>query len=415
MDEGTFGRLLRHRVVEEDRARGGVTVDRALLDELSLRIAGESIVPGGPIDAVLAEILVEARMFGPLWRLMFDREVSEIMVNGPDLVFVERNGAKQREPGEFFRDAEGLHSAIERIMRVDSDLRLDQSRPWADLALPGGSRANIAIPPIAHGSPHLTIRKYQGVLKSMDDMIQAGTLDVRMAELLVHSTRIRKNILFSGATSTGKTTLLEVLSRHIPEGERVICIEDTLELHLAHENVVRLLTRTENFEGKGEVSIGDLFRNSLRMCPDRVLLGEIRGKEAYDYLQALNSGHDGSLAVIHASSPVEAVVRLQNLVPLAGLGVPPGVVRRQISAGLDLIVQMHQLADGSRKVTRITEVGEPDASGELTLVDLFRFDVTRRGERGIEGRFVATGNRPSFFDDLARSGEAMRESLFQER
>jgi pilus assembly protein CpaF len=263
--------------------------------------------------------------------------------------------------------------------------------------------------------PSLTIRKYAGVFHGTADLVDAGSLDERMAMLLVAATRSRVNILFSGGTGTGKTTLLEVLTRAIPDEERIVCIEDTLEIRVDHPNTVRLLTRQPNIEGKGEITIGDLFRNSLRMCPDRVLLGEIRGKEAYDYLQALNSGHDGSLAVLHASTPEEAVVRLQNLVPLAGLSLPPRVVKRQIAHGLDLVVQVDQLTDGSRKVTRITEVGEIGQDGELELIDLFRFDSVGLREGRIEGRFVATGAVPGFMKQLQLSGMEVPGELFERR
>lgn len=414
MDIGTFRRKLQHGLVEADRNQGGgLEPNVPLLREITNRIAGEDLLPDQKFDPLYAELVHEAMLFGPLWRPFYDAEVSEIMVNAPDRIFVERNG--RIVPSDVtFRNEHELRHTIDKIMSLDTAARLDQSKPWVDLALPDGSRANVTIPPITWGGAKLTIRKYQGIFRGVEDLVANGTMDGRMAELLVAATRARLNLLFSGATATGKTTLLEVLTRIISEGERILCIEDTMELHIDHPNVVRLLTRLPNLEGKGEITIGDLFRNSLRMCPDRVLLGEIRGKEAYDYLQALNSGHDGSLAVLHASSPEEAVVRLQNLVPLAGLGVPGPVVKRQIAHGLDLIVQIEQLADGSRRVTRITEVGGQDANGDVELHDLFRFDIERNSPTTAAGRFRATGHVPDFLTHLSRSGMTITEALFAE-
>ncbi|MCB9684699.1 MAG: CpaF family protein [Alphaproteobacteria bacterium] len=416
MDAATLRRTLQHSLVEADRRAGGYAPADILtvLEDLTQKVAGEALLPDVDYPALHREIAHEVMIFGPLWRILFDASVSEVMVNAPDKVFAERNGKVGAEPVQF-ANANELRHTIDKIMTLDSSARLDQSKPWVDIALPDGSRANVTIPPIVVGGMHLTIRKYQGRFHGVDDLVATDTLDERMGELLVAATRARLNILFSGATGTGKTTLVEVLSRTIPHHERIICIEDTMEIHVDHPNVVRMVTRLANLEGKGEVTIGDLFRNSLRMCPDRVLLGEIRGAEAYDYLQALNSGHDGSLAVIHASSPEEALVRLQNLVPLAGLGVPSEVVRRQIAHGLDLVVQIHQHADGARRVTSISEVVGQDDEGLLKVEDLFRFEVERTGPVSVHGRFAATGRVPKFLSRLEASGMGVSEELFAQR
>lgn len=411
MDLVTFRRALQHRLAVEARARGLRRLDRKLLDEVTVRMAAEDLMPDGPLEGLFLELQHEAVLYGPLWQHIFDGTVSEIMINGHERLFVERDGVKYWEES-VFETADALARTIDNLLKMDSTVRLDHARPWADISLPDGSRANIVIPPIAR-TPHLTIRKYQGTFKTLGDLIAVGTMDERIAHLLVAAVHGRSNMLFSGGTSTGKTTLVDVLARQIDKDERLVCIEDTPELHLDHPNVARLTTRLPNLEGKGEVTIGDLFRNALRMCPDRVLLGEIRGKEAFDYLQALNSGHDGSLAVLHASSPDEAAIRLQNLVPLAGLSVPPAVVKHQIALGLDLIVQMQQLADGRRKITRVTEVGGVGPDGELELRDLFVFEVTGRKDGEVQGRFVATGVVPAAIEDLKRADPSLRVELFQ--
>jgi pilus assembly protein CpaF len=365
------------------------------------------------VVAIQERILWELRQYGPLWGPMFDPEVSEIMVNGPSKVFIEKAG-KIHLTDITFKTNGHLTSLIERLVAIDTSARLDSSKPMVDVALPDGSRMNAIMAPVVNGGDHLTIRKYQRTFRSMDDLVAADMLDERMATLLVAATRARLNILFSGGAGTGKTTLVEVLSRAIPSEERVICIEDTMEIHFDHINVVRMLTRIANIEGKGEITIGDLFRNSLRMCPDRVILGEIRGKEAFDYLQALNSGHSGSLAVLHASSPDEAVLRLQNLVPLAGLGVPPSVVTRQIAHGVHLIAQVSQLADGSRRVVRLSEVAGIDPSGAVVVRDLFRFRTQAASVEEVRGAYEATGVVPSWADQLAFSGVDLPPDLFAE-
>lgn len=415
MDQSQFRRTLAHRLAERDAARGGLAPQEmpAALREITMELSGEDVLPGVHLERLYAELVHEVLLYGPLWRALFDASVSEVMVNGPDKVFVERDGVTTLTDLKF-RDANEVRHVIDKMLQLDTTIRLDVSRPWCDLSLPDGSRANFVIPPVVP-APHLTIRKYQGTFRGMDDLVAARSLDERMGTLLVAATRAKLNVLFSGAAGSGKTTLLEVLSRTIPANERIVCIEDTHELHFDHPNVVRMLTRPPNFEGKGEVTTGDLFRNALRMAPDRVLLGEIRGREAYEYLQALNSGHDGSLAVNHAASPEEATTRLQNLVPLAGLGVPPNVVKRQIAHGLDLVVQVEQGPDGVRRVTRISEIRGLDAAGDVVHVDLFAFVADRTGPTEVVGEFRPTGEVPAFLPRLARSGMGVTGALFQPR
>lgn len=412
MDATLVSRDLRHalsRAVLESNTppSGGV---RPTLWAMLPSIAGDGL-PRAQAEGIVEELAQEVHAFGPLWPWAFDRDVSEIMVNGPGRVFVEQDGRKRQIPTRF-RDADHLRAIIDRLRALDPGHRLDSSKPFADLSLPDGSRVNAVIAPIAHDGPHLTIRCYRGRFNSLEDLIEQGSMDGRMAILLDAAVRARMNILFSGGTATGKTTLLEILSRSIPEQERIVVIEETLELKIVHSNVLRLLTRECNIEGRGQITIGDLFRNALRMAPDRILLGEVRGGEAYDLLQALNSGHRGSLAVMHASSPEEAIARFENLVPLANLGLPPSVVKRQIAHGLDLLVQLHQLPDGSRRVTRISEVNGVDALGDPALTDLFRFVPEVDAASPYAGWFECCVEAPAALGRLRMAVPDLPDDLF---
>jgi pilus assembly protein CpaF len=339
---------------------------------------------------------------GPLGTLLRDPNVTEIMVNGPFAVFVEEGGVKRRSAARF-ENEHALRQAIERMLALAPGKRLDVSQPIVDLSLPDGSRVSIVVPPAVAGSAHITIRRYTHPIDRIEGYVTAGAMDDRMAAFLVAAIRGRVNLLFSGAAASGKTTLLEVLSRYMDDTDRIVVIEDTLELHLHQPNVVRLLTRTNNLEGKGEITIGDLFRASLRMRPSRILLGEIRGREALDYLHAVTSGHGGTCGVLHAASPAEAVVRLENLVPYAGIAIPPELVRRQIADGVGVIVQLRQYRDGVRRVAWITAVEGLDEGGFVRLVDLFRFDHRGVDADGrVTGEFVALPAAAPYIERLRR-------------
>jgi pilus assembly protein CpaF len=362
--------------------------------------------------AALASIQQDALIYGPLYGLMHDRGVTDVMVNGPEDIFVERGGRRSRARAHF-RDEEHLRATVHRLLALSPSKRLDESTPFVDLSLDDGSRVNVVIPPIAVGGAKITVRRYSRWFRGIDDFVANGTLDARMATLLAAAVRAKVSVLFSGATGTGKTTLLEVLGAFIPEEERLVVIEDTLELHFHQPNVVRMLTRAPNIEGAGEITIGRLFFNALRMRPDRIILGEIRGREALDYLQAVNSGHRGSFAVIHAGSPEEALLRLENLVPVSGLPIPASVTRSQISHGVELVVQVEQLQDGRRVLSRLSEVGEVGPDGEVQVHDLFRFERLGLGEGGkVVGEFVATGRVPRFLQQLVLAGTGVDRSLF---
>jgi len=297
-------------------------------------------------------------------------------------------------------------------MIAPSGRRVDESSPCVDFSLNDGSRVNVILPPLAIKGATVTIRKFLDFIQSTDDLVKMGTIDGRMAEFLRACVKAKVNILFSGATGSGKTTTLEVLSSYINSDERIITIEDALELKLRQEHVVNLLTRPSNIEGKGEVSPRELFRNTLRMRPTRIILGEVRGEEALDYLQALNSGHRGSLAVIHASTPADAISRLETMALYAGINFPAWAIRNQISSGLDLIVQQAQLSDGSRKITHITEVGKMK-DNQVELKNIFSYEIEEVStDASVKGEFKAE-NVPGFMPIFKKKGIEINKNIFK--
>ncbi|MDD5069127.1 MAG: CpaF family protein [Candidatus Omnitrophica bacterium] len=360
---------------------------------------------------VVSELCDEFLGWGPLQPLMEDPNVTEIMVNGPEQVFIEKHGLKTTTDIKFDDEAH-LRHLVEKAIHP-TGRRVDESYPYVDFSLNDGSRINVIIPPLSVGGSTVTIRKFLKSISRIDDLVSLGTIDNRMAEFLVSCLKGKVNILFSGATGAGKTTTLEVLTNYLNPQERIIVIEDTLELTLNQEHTVRLLTRPPNIEGRGEVTIRDIFINTLRMRPTRIVLGEIRGAEAMDYLQALNSGHRGCLAVIHASSPYDSLTRLETMALYAGLYMPVWAVRKQIASGVDLIVQHSQLLDGTRKITHITEVDKMEGD-DIILRDLFRYEIEGVDSNGqVQGKFVAK-NVPNFFSTFKSRGIKMSEDLFKE-
>ncbi|MFD1214827.1 CpaF family protein, partial [Arthrobacter sp. GCM10027362] len=360
---------------------------------------------------LVGQISDDALGYGPLQRLLEDPSVSEIMVNGADRIFVEQRG-KVRLSNAHFTSEVHLRRVIEKIVS-QVGRRIDESSPLVDARLPDGSRVNAVIPPLAVNGPALTIRKFAADPLRVHDLVRFGSLSPEMAGLLEACVQARLNILVSGGTGTGKTTLLNVLSSFIPPDERIITIEDAVELQLQQDHVVRLESRPANIEGRGEITIRDLLKNSLRMRPDRIVVGECRGGEALDMLQAMNTGHDGSLSTIHANSPRDAVSRLETLVLMAGMELPLRAVREQIASAVDVIVQLTRLRDGSRRVTHITEV--QGMEGEVvTLQDAFVFDYSAGVDANgrFLGRPVSTGVRPRFTERFADLGIVVPPHVF---
>ncbi|CAA9382572.1 MAG: Type II/IV secretion system ATP hydrolase TadA/VirB11/CpaF, TadA subfamily [uncultured Propionibacteriaceae bacterium] len=348
---------------------------------------------------------------GPLQRLLDDPSVTEIMVNGPNMIYIEQHGKLTGAPVRFASE-EALRRVIERIVsRVGR--RIDESSPLVDARLQDGSRVNAVIPPLAFSGSTLTIRKFAKDPFKVNDLIAFGTLSSEMAELLRACVEARLNIIVSGGTGTGKTTLLNVLSSFIPEGERIVTIEDAVELQLQQEHLVRLESRPPNIEGKGEVGIRELVRNSLRMRPDRIVVGEVRGGESLDMLQAMNTGHDGSLSTVHANTPRDAIARLETLVLMAGMDLPLRAIREQIASAVDLIVQLNRLRDGTRKVTFVTEVQGMEGQ-TVTLQDAFLFDYSAGVDASGKflGKPIPTGVRPRFADKFLELGITLSPRVF---
>ena len=346
---------------------------------------------------------------GPIQRLMEDPDITEIMINGPSKIYIEKNGKKVLSDVKF-EDNNHLKYIIEKMLS-NTGRRVDESCPFVDFSLSDGSRVNVILPPLSVKGATITIRKFLQSIQNAEDLVRLGTIDERMAQFLIACIKAKMNILFSGATGSGKTTTLEALSSYIDSGERIVTIEDALELTLQKDHLVSLLTRPSNIEGKGEISPRDLFRNTLRMRPTRIILGEIRGEEAMEYLQALNSGHRGCLAVIHASTPADTITRLETMALYASLNLPTWAIREQIVSGLDLIVQHEQLTDGTRKITYLTEV-EALKENRIILRDLFRYEieeVTR--DFKVKGEFKALA-KPSYYHIFAKRGVRLDEKIF---
>ena len=359
---------------------------------------------------IIIDLQNEVLGLGPLEPLLADPTISEIMVNKFDTVYVERKGKLQLSETAF-DDEDHLLRIIDKIVsRVGR--RIDESSPMADARLPDGSRVNAIIPPLALDGSCLTVRRFSAIPLQMQDLIDKNSVTDDMAELLAGLVKAKTNILISGGTGSGKTTLLNILSGYIPESERIITIEDTAELQLQQPHVVRLETRQANIEGRGEVSMRVLVKNSLRMRPNRVVIGEVRGEEVIDMLQAMNTGHDGSLATIHANNPRDALGRLENLISMSGVNMPSRSQRQQISSAIQVIVQVNRVSDGTRKITSITEL--TGIEGEvITMQEIFKYNQLDVNAEGIvQGDFSATGVRPKLAELLKSRGVEFREDMF---
>jgi pilus assembly protein CpaF len=361
-------------------------------------------------DLISAEIADDILGHGPLERLLADESVTEIMVNGPFDVWVERQG-RLYETTVRFIDESQLRRIINKIV-AQVGRRVDESSPMVDARLPDGSRVNAVIPPLSLSGPLLTIRKFSKKRFDLPDMIRIGTLTTETNEFLQRCILAGLNILISGGTGSGKTTLLNALSTAIPDSDRIVTIEDAAELRLDQRHVLRLEARPKNIEGEGEIAIRELVRNSLRMRPDRIIVGEVRGSEALDMLQAMNTGHDGSLCTVHANTCRDALSRIETMVLMAGFDLPVRAIRQQVASALDLIVHLERLEDGSRKVTTITEVQRME-SEVITLQDIFEFKVDQvTSDRVVIGSLHATGLRPAFLHKFEKRGVSLPNSLF---
>jgi pilus assembly protein CpaF len=385
---------------------------RSTLDEIINEIRAK--LPAGIDPARLSkEIFDEAVGLGPLEDMLDDESISEIMVNGPGQVYVERNGRLELTDCTFISDSSVL-SIIERIVSPIGR-RIDESQPYVDARLADGSRVNAIIHPLSLIGPCITIRKFSKEPFTVADLIGFGTLTADIAEFLHVCVQLRKNIIVSGGTGTGKTTLLNVLSSYLPSDERILTIEDAAELRLTQQHIVRLEARPANIEGRGAVTIRDLVRNALRMRPDRIVVGECRGPEALDMLQAMNTGHEGSLTTIHANAPRDALSRLETMVLMSGMDLPIRAIREQVGSAVHLICQITRYSDGSRRLSRITEVTGLEQD-RITMQDLFEFKQTGVDENGrVIGRLQPTGSVPTFVEDIAVRGIAFDRNMFNPR
>lgn len=371
-----------------------------------------------PISAVdssrlIQEIMDEIFGLGPLEQFLRDPTVSDILANGPHRVYIEREGRLHRISATF-RDNEHMLKIIQRIgSRVGR--RIDESTPMLDARLPDGSRVNAAIPPLALDGPALSIRRFGTIPIGSAGIIEKGTITVEMADFLKAAVKCKLNIVVSGGTGTGKTTLLNALSHWIPSDERVVTIEDAAELQLLREHVVRLETRPPNLEGKGEVTQRDLLRNSLRMRPDRIIIGEVRGSETFDMLQAMNTGHEGSMTTVHANSPRDAISRIESMVSVSGLNIPTQAIREQIASSFDLLVHLSRVTGGRRRVTSISEVVGMEGS-VVSLGEVFCFNQTGIGKTGhAEGSYMTSGCRPRVMARLESEGIHFPKDFFLHR
>ena len=359
---------------------------------------------------IFEQVLNDLLGFGPIQSLLDDEDVSEIMVNGPKKVFVEKKG-KLTKTNVTFDDDDHVLRIIDRII-LPLGRRVDTDSPTVDARLPDGSRVNAVVRPVAIDGPSITIRKFRKDKLKAEDLVAFGSLTKQMADFLEACVKARFNIIISGGTGSGKTTLLNVMSGFIPENERIITIEDAAELQLQQEHVMRMETKAANADGLHAVSIRELVKNSLRMRPDRIVVGEVRGGEALDMLQAMNTGHDGSLTTVHANTPRDAMSRIETLVLMAGMDLPLKVVRQQVSSAVDLIVQQTRLKDGQRKVTAVTEVAGME--GEIiVLSDIFKFNQSGTTSDGkVLGEVNATGIRPNFTPRLEAAGFKLSADIF---
>ncbi len=418
----TWSRIVHERLLNQmDLRRKDVNgmSDSQLREESSVLITHivDQLVSELPVDlnvaALVERVLDEAIGLGPLEQFLTDDTVTEIMVNNHRDIFLERNGRIERSPQQFSSDRT-IYAVIERII-TPLGRRIDESSPIVDARLKDGSRVNAVIPPLALKGPCLTIRKFPKHRLTFEDLVSAGSVDQSIVDFLQVCVQHRKNIVVAGGTGSGKTTLLNVLSNFIPDTDRIVTIEDAAELRLVQPNLVSLESRPPNLEGRGAIPMRDLVRNALRMRPDRIVIGECRGGEAIDMLQAMNTGHDGSLTTVHANNPRDVISRLEVLVLMAGMDLPVAAIREQIASAVDLVIQQTRFPCGARKITRVTEVAGLE-SGTVQLQDIFLFRQEGFGSDGrVRGSFRASGSIPGFYESLSAIGHQLDLECFEQR
>ncbi|HET7224230.1 MAG TPA: CpaF family protein [Candidatus Eisenbacteria bacterium] len=393
------------QLADDERRVQVERVARRLLAETDIRLTRADE------ERLITELLHDTFDLGPITPLLLDEEISDILVNTERQVYVERLGKLELTPVTF-RDEAHLRLIIDRIIsRVGR--RIDESTPLVDARLPDGSRVNAIIPPASIDGPVLSIRRFRRRALSIDDLLSLGTITAEMATFMTAAIRARLNMLITGGTGSGKTTLLNILSRYIPDDERIITIEDSAELQLQQPHVVRLETRPPNIEGRGQITQRDLVKNSLRMRPDRIVVGEVRGEEVLDMLQAMNTGHDGSLTTLHSNGPRDALHRLENLVLMAGHALPDRAIREQVASALELMVHVSRVSDGSRKVLSIQEILGMEGP-VVTMQEIFRYVPTGIGADGhVQGYFEATGLVPRCLDRLRLAGTDVPTDIFE--
>ena len=412
-------RIVAEMSSEDSRALVEKKMDMKALREVVTRISTIvmdeeiTLVPQVERRRIIPEVLDEVLGFGPIEPLLKDATISEIMVNNANQVYIERNGKLDLTDVTFRDDAHVMH-IIDKII-APLGRRIDESSPMVDARLPDGSRVNAIIPPLSLKGPVLTIRKFSKEPFQVDDLIKFGTWTKETADFLKACVEGKLNIVVSGGTGSGKTTTLNILSSFIPSDERIVTVEDAAELQLRQEHVVTLEARPANIEGKGQITMRDLVKNCLRMRPDRIIVGEVRGGEALDMLQAMNTGHDGSLTTGHANSPRDMLARLETMVLMAGMNLPDKAIREQIASAIDLIIHQARLPDGTRKITNITEIQGMEGD-VVTMQDIFVFEQRGKDENGhIIGRFKPTGIRPKFLDKLINSGIPVSNDIFWDK
>lgn len=385
---------------------------RRSIEELFNRfLAEEPDVVLGRVERqrLLAQLTAEIMGFGPLEPLLNDASIDEIMVNGPNIIYIERHGKIERVPARFDSDSH-VFRIIDRIV-APLGRRVDEGQPYVDARLPDGSRVNVIIPPLALNGPTITIRKFARTPLTSEDLIKSGSFSNEFNEFIKACVKARLNIVVSGGTGTGKTTMLNIFSSYIPNDERIITIEDAAELQLRQEHVIALESRPKNIEGRGEVTRGDLVINALRMRPDRILVGECRSAEALDMLQAMNTGHEGSMTTVHANTPRDSLHRLETMVLMAGYDLPLKAIREQISSALDVIVQLERMRDGTRKIVNVSEV--QGMEGEVIITqEVFRWENAGVKDGKVLGYLKSTGIRPKFIERIEAAGIFLPPNIF---